>query len=116
MIKNLDIEKIREVLEKHRAALVKDLGGEEKVASERRASNPDRTDLAWNYYQSERNSALEERFSEQLDQVEAALKRIESGTYGRCTRCGKEINSERLEALPHAALCIECQVKQEQRS
>lgn len=42
-------------------------------------------------------------------QISAALNRIDDGTYGRCTRCGLQIAPARLEALPHAAACIECQ-------
>jgi len=42
-------------------------------------------------------------------QITAALNRIAGGTYGRCTRCGRQIAHARLEALPSAAACIECQ-------
>ena len=41
--------------------------------------------------------------------------RIENGTYGKCTNCGKQIPEERLEALPWATLCIDCQRDQERR-
>jgi DnaK suppressor protein len=46
-----------------------------------------------------------------LNYLEDALKRIEKGTYGFCTDCGKLIEKERLEAVPHAQLCIRCKVK-----
>lgn len=42
-----------------------------------------------------------------LAEIEAALKRIDDGTYGTCTKCGREIAPERLEARPWAALCID---------
>jgi DnaK suppressor protein len=42
-----------------------------------------------------------------LAEIDAALKRIDDGTYGICTKCGREISLERLEARPWAALCIE---------
>lgn len=48
-----------------------------------------------------------------LDQVNAALRRIAEGTYGTCGTCGKQIAPRRLEALPYATLCIECQAKAE---
>ena len=38
-----------------------------------------------------------------------ALKRISSGTYGRCTGCGGEIPRGRLETVPYAPLCVSCQ-------
>ena len=44
-----------------------------------------------------------------VEQITAALNRISAGTYGRCTRCGQHIAPARLEVLPHAAACIECQ-------
>lgn len=42
-----------------------------------------------------------------------ALERIEKGEYGVCVKCGKKINPERLEAVPHVRLCIECKSKEE---
>ena len=47
----------------------------------------------------------------QLAQVDAALERIESGTYGICQDCGVTIPVERLEAMPAAAYCVDCQVR-----
>jgi len=42
-----------------------------------------------------------------LSEINAALKRIEAGTYGTCGACGKEIAPERLEEYPWASLCID---------
>lgn len=44
-----------------------------------------------------------------LEEITEALERIDSGEYGRCETCGAEIPDARLEALPHARLCIKCQ-------
>lgn len=44
-----------------------------------------------------------------IEQISAALNRLDAGTYGLCTRCGTQIAPARLEALPHAAACIDCQ-------
>jgi DnaK suppressor protein len=44
-----------------------------------------------------------------VEQITAALNRLDARTYGRCTRCGGPIGPARLEVLPHAAACIECQ-------
>jgi RNA polymerase-binding protein DksA len=44
----------------------------------------------------------------QLDDVDAALARIEAGKYGICANCGKKIPLARLEARPESILCIEC--------
>ena len=43
-----------------------------------------------------------------LAEIDAALQRIEDGTYGTCGNCGKEIAVGRLEAHPWASLCIDC--------
>ena len=43
-----------------------------------------------------------------LDQIEAAIERIEDGSYGRCEECGVKIPEPRLEAIPYAALCVHC--------
>jgi DnaK suppressor protein len=44
----------------------------------------------------------------QLDDVDAALARIETGKYGECENCGKDIPAARLEARPASILCIDC--------
>src|SRR5437588_4320526 len=44
-----------------------------------------------------------------LAEVNAALGRIQAGTYGICANCGKQISPARLEARPFSTLCIDCQ-------
>lgn len=61
-----------------------------------------------NTFLRERNLALRGNAADLLAQVEAALRRLDEGTYGICQNCGREINPERLEALPYTAYCIEC--------
>lgn len=43
------------------------------------------------------------------NKVEEALRKIDEGSYGICAKCGANISQERLEALPYATLCLECQ-------
>jgi DnaK suppressor protein len=57
--------------------------------------------------------ALDARELAELAAVDAALKRVEDGTYGRCTDCGVDIPAPRLKAAPEAARCIDCQDKRE---
>lgn len=54
-------------------------------------------------------AALAETEDAELRRVEAALARIEAGTYGICVDCGNEIELARLEALPEAIRCVECE-------
>lgn len=44
-----------------------------------------------------------------LDEVSAALRRMDDGSYGRCLACGATIGIERLEVLPQTTLCMGCQ-------
>ena len=55
--------------------------------------------------------ALAASLKETLDEVEAALEKIESGTYGVCEDCQKPIAPARLEAKPAARYCIDCASK-----
>ncbi len=48
-----------------------------------------------------------------LDQIEAAIGRIEDGNFGRCEECGMKIPKPRLEAIPYAALCVHCASERE---
>lgn len=48
-----------------------------------------------------------------LFKVNQALRRLYRSEYGACESCGKEIGKPRLEAIPHASLCVACQEKQE---
>lgn len=59
-----------------------------------------------------RQQALRERAKRELAQVDAALVRLDAGTYGRCQSCGKPIDPARLEALPWAQFDLDCQRRQ----
>jgi DnaK suppressor protein len=56
----------------------------------------------------ERDLALSAQARASIEQIDLAIAKIEAGTYGKCETCGKPIPEERLEALPHAALCVTC--------
>ena len=60
-------------------------------------------------FEQQRDLALREHTRTAVAAVDAALARLKAGTYGACTACGRAITPERLEALPSAALCIDCQ-------
>jgi RNA polymerase-binding protein DksA len=52
--------------------------------------------------------ALDDAGRRELNDIDAALKRLEAGTFGYCERCGAPISKARLEALPFVSLCLEC--------
>jgi len=57
--------------------------------------------------------ALIQMKSETLNKVDAALRRLEEGTYGNCFECGDEISEARLRALPFAVRCKDCEEERE---
>ena len=59
--------------------------------------------------------SLEESSAEVLAAIEAALRRIDDGTYGICATCGREIPEQRLEARPWSQLCVDDQRRAERR-
>ena len=59
-------------------------------------------------FEQQRDLALRDRSRAELGRVEAALRRLDDGTYGMCASCGNPIAPERLEAIPWAPLCIDC--------
>jgi RNA polymerase-binding protein DksA len=71
------------------------------------ASDHHMGDVASTTLDREIDYSLGDNSEQVLAEIDAALKRIDDGTYGICTKCGREISLERLEARPWAALCIE---------
>ena len=65
-------------------------------------------------YERERLYTVREELRARLEQIESAQQRIAAGTYGTCERCGKSIPRARLEALPYATLCVDCQAELEE--
>ena len=49
-----------------------------------------------------------------LNQIEAAIERIEDGRFGQCEECGGKIPKPRLEAIPYVALCVHCASQREE--
>ena len=70
-------------------------------------------DVGSDNFEQEFTLSLMENDETTLEQIEAALERIEDGEYGQCTECGKKIPKARLNAVPHARFCVDCQRKNE---
>jgi DnaK suppressor protein len=73
-------------------------------------------DIGSENYEQEFRIGLVENEEEELREIEAALERIEDGTYGTCEGCGKSVAKTRLKAIPFARLCISCQREEETQS
>ena len=70
-------------------------------------------DAATETFDRELDYTLEENAEGVLAAIDAALQRMEDGTYGKCQNCDKDISAERLEAIPWATRCIDCKRKEE---
>jgi RNA polymerase-binding protein DksA len=70
-------------------------------------------DIGTDAYEQELTLGLLGNEEEVLQQIDAALVRIENGSYGKCEECGRGIAKARLDAVPYAALCVHCASQQE---
>jgi RNA polymerase-binding protein DksA len=116
----LDTAEFRRLLEEQRAAVVAAIEylhreNPGSMSDELNVVSPDNhmAETASVTIDREIDYTLEENEEEVLAAIDAALARIEEGTYGRCQRCGQQVAGERLRALPYATLCIDCKRKDE---
>ena len=65
-------------------------------------------DNAHLWEESDIRDSLNDQAEQELAQVNAALARVENGTYGSCSVCGEPIGEKRLDAVPYAATCVNC--------
>ena len=99
----------RQALLDERARLLADV--EETIQAPGQMTYGSQAAAATQVFEQQRDLALRDRATQHLALVDAALARLDEGTYGTCLRCGKPIARERLEALPWAAHCISCQAE-----
>jgi DnaK suppressor protein len=101
---------MRQILIKRRDALRTALAGDLSLLKELRAQTAgDVVDAALDSAQDEISSQLAEVESRELASIENALERMRQGHFGVCEGCSTTIPMARLNALPYATLCIECQ-------
>lgn len=120
-MKKKELEKYEKLLLAKRAKLVEEMGLLKKSAeSTVRDSSGDLS--SYSYHMADQGTDAMERekaflFASKdgrlLYHIDEALRRIRDKTYGKCHECGKPISAARLEAVPHARLCIECKEKEE---
>jgi DnaK suppressor protein len=109
------LEELRKKLEARRRDLAETVArtrGEGRTVIEDHPQ--DVADLATSHQAKEFLFSTSTQERRNLQMVEEALRRISDGIYGECSSCGREINPKRLEAVPWARFCIECQEKIEQ--
>jgi len=103
---NVDPELARAALLAERRRLQDDLAG--SIQAPDPMTYGSQAAAATQVFEQQRDLALRDRARQHLEQVDAALARLDAGTFGTCIRCGRAIAAERLEALPWAAHCIDC--------
>jgi len=121
-MKKKDLEHYEQLLLKKRTALIEELGLLKKAALETTIKDSTGELSAYTYHMADQGTDAMERekaflFASKsgrlLYHINEALRRIQDKTYGKCQECGAEISSARLEAVPHARLCIKCKEKEE---
>jgi DnaK suppressor protein len=95
---------VAEQIENLRASLARSL--EDEIEEDGSDSHPG--DSATATFDREVEVTLEDTLEDQLAQIDGALERVEAGTYGICIECGRQIQPDRLEALPYTDRCIDC--------
>lgn len=105
-------EEILEMLEYHKQSLI-----ESTTQNDKPIGTPYSIHMEYGTETEEREKTMFfiAREEKMLNYIDAALMRIERGTYGVCISCGKLIDKRRLEAVPHTQLCITCKLAQKKK-
>jgi RNA polymerase-binding transcription factor DksA len=104
------------MLLRQRSALLRRYLGEVERAEELEAPLTEDVERSAEQWDAQVLSELSATDRRALDDIVAALRRIDDGTFGTCTECAERIAAARLEALPAAATCIECATTAERKS
>jgi len=111
----IDTNRFRDMLQTERArvaAAIQNLKNENPGSIEDETGDETQDqhlgDTATAMHDRELDYTLADNEEQVLAEIDAALARIDAGTYGTCTNCGKPIAEDRLEARPWAGLCIDC--------
>jgi DnaK suppressor protein len=110
------INHLKTILESRRSELVHELQDKIRAARSDGITDRDVLDDAESSeldIQGDIGFALIELKTETLNQIDAALRRLEEGNYGDCFECGDEIAEARLRALPFAVRCRDCEQSRE---
>ena len=103
-----DVDAVRSLLEERRAELLASIGHVDDEVVPVAPGTFGETEHLVDAQQREIDGTLVEMFTAELAEVNAAIARIDDGTYGQCERCGAAIAVERLEAVPATRSCVGC--------
>ena len=108
-MKKKELQKAKETLLKMRREVLADV--EENYAASREIGEstlPDLADVSSNAYSREMLLNLNDAQHRKLQDIDAALERMDNDEYGICASCGEEIAPRRMEVRPFSRYCIEC--------
>jgi DnaK suppressor protein len=117
-MKKADLKKFEDLLLARKKALMEEMG---IVGSSMKDSTGDLS--SYSYHMADQGTETMDRemafmFASKsgrlIYHIDEALRRIQDGSFGLCHTCGKTISQARLEAVPHARLCIDCKSKEEE--
>ena len=103
----VNLKKIKEKLLAERELLIEKLKGNDLSVDD--SETPDPVDLAVRNYSKNVMLAVSENESRQLTLIDEAVQRIDDEDYGLCQNCEQAITPKRLEAIPWARYCLNCQ-------
>ena len=104
-----EIEKARKTLEQMRREVLTEVQENYAASREIGQSNvPDLADMSSNAYSREMLLNLSDAQHQKLQDIDAALERMDSDEYGICAGCGEDIAPRRMEVRPFSRYCIEC--------
>lgn len=100
----ITMDKVRATLEEERELLLQGLEREPELGDR----TADVADVATTRIEQLTDDRERQRRQERIAQIDAALERMEQGTWGTCVGCGGSIPKARLQALPTATTCVAC--------
>ena len=106
-----DLKKFKAALEKKRDSIVHATGKKPHWENMEDTRHGDFVDQASDDNEVHVNLRLLQIDAKLLRAIEAAIERVESGSYGICTNCEEEISHARLKAVPWTSVCIACKEK-----
>ena len=109
------LEAERERTLAHLASLNHDYDGVVAASRDSNADDEHDPEGATIAFERSQIGALVRQARQRLDEIDAAVGRVDDGTYGICEQCGRPIGEPRLEARPTAATCIDCATKASRR-
>ena len=105
-MKEVELTATRDRLQNRLSTLTARVGNIERDL--RKPQNPDWAERATELENDDVLETLDTSTLDEVKQIQDALDRVNAGTYGVCLSCGNPVDDKRLEAVPHAATCINC--------